>query len=398
MTSMNNLQKRKICFIVTSFIHYSRNFLILEELKNREDVDLHIVLGGVVLSDKYASHTFNVRRILENDGFGNIHEAYFNVDGDHPIVKAKTIGLGIVEFSSILHDIQPDLMVVRGDRFEVLAAAVAAAYMNIPIAHIEGGDISGTLDESVRHAITKLAHIHFATNEPARERILRMGEDARYVFNFGSPDIEVILQAEKQGIDTIDEAAFDQAGSGTQFSLDEKYVMVMYHPVNTELGSLSENTKKLLSAVQRLDMPVVWFWPNFDAGAEYISHELRMFKEKTVNHKVKFLRYLPPRQFLSLLTKTECLIGNSSAGIKECSYLGIPVVNVGSRQNNRLRAENVLDCGNDSDEIYEVIRKQLGNGRYPSSRLYVSNDTGREIATTLAKTDLYTQKLFIDSE
>ncbi len=392
---MGEKQRRKVCFVITSFIHYSRNFLILEDLNNREDVELHVVLGGVVLSDKYASHTFNVGKILKNEGFKNIHEAYFNVDGDHHMVKAKTIGLGVIEFSSLFHDIQPDVLVVRGDRFEVLAAAIAAAYMNIPIAHIEGGDVSGTLDESVRHAITKLAHIHFATNEPARERILRMGENAEYVFNFGSPDIEVVLQAEKQGID-IDETDFDQAGSGTQFSLDEKYVMVMYHPVNTELESLSENTRKLLVAVHKLDMPVIWFWPNFDAGAEYISHELRMFKEKTAHHKVKFLRYLPPRQFLSLLTKSKCLIGNSSAGIKECSYLGIPVVNVGSRQNNRLRADNVVDCGNDSVEAYDAIRKQLSIGRYPSSNLYASNNTSREIARVLSEVDLYTQKNFID--
>ncbi len=388
-------KKRKVCFVITSFIHYSRNFLILEELKKREDVDLCVVLGGVVLSDKYASHTFNVRKILENEGFKNIHEAYFNVDGDHHVVKAKTIGLGVIEFSSLFHDIRPDVLVVRGDRFEVLAAAIAAAYMNIPIAHIEGGDVSGTLDESVRHAITKLSHIHFATNEPARERILRMGEDPDYVFNFGSPDIEVVLRAEKQGLD-IHGADLDQSGSGTKISLDEDYVMVMYHPVNTELESLSENTRKLLLAVHKLDMPVIWFWPNFDAGAEYISHELRIFKEKTANHKVKFLRYLPPRQFLSLLTKSKCLIGNSSAGIKECSYLGIPVVNVGSRQNNRLRADNVADSGNDSVEIYNAIKKQLSVGRYPSSSLYASNDTSREIASTIAECELYAQKTFID--
>ncbi len=392
---MGERRKRKICFVITSFIHYSRNFLILEELNKRHDVELHVVLGGVVLSDKYASSTFNVGNILRAEGFKNIHEVYFNVDGDNHLVKAKTVGLGVIEFSSLFYDIHPDILVLRGDRFEVLSAAVAGAYMNIPIAHIEGGDVSGTLDESVRHAITKLSHIHFATNEPARERILRMGESTDHVYNFGSPDIDVVLQAEKDGAN-INDIEFDKAGSGAKFNSEEDYVMVMYHPINTELESLSKNTQELLTAIHRLDMQVIWFWPNFDAGAEYISHELRMFKEKTINHKIKFLRYLPPRQFLSLLARSRCLIGNSSAGIKECSYLGIPVVNVGTRQNNRLRADNVLDCDNISLEIYEAIKKQLVVGRYAPSHIYASNDTSKKIASVISESELYAQKVFID--
>lgn len=392
---MSEKKKRKICFVITSFIHYSRNFLILEELNKRSDVDLHIVLGGVVLSNKYASHTFNVRSILESEGFENIHEIYFNLEGDHHIVKAKTVGFGIVEFSSLLYAIHPDLLVVRGDRFEVLAAVIAAAYMNISIAHIEGGDVSGTLDESVRHAITKLSHIHFATNEPARERLLKMGEKKELVFNFGSPDIEVVARAEtwKLNMASID---FENFGSGAQFDPKEEYLMVMYHPVNTEYELLSGHTKSLLDAVYKLNKQALWFWPNFDAGSEYISHELRIFKERTSQHKIKFLRYLPPKQFLSLLANTRCLIGNSSAGIKECSYLGIPVVNIGTRQNKRLRAENVMDCNNDTKEIFNIIEEQLRVGRYPVSHLYASNDTSRKVATVLAEVDLYTQKAFTD--
>lgn len=385
--------KRRICFVMTSFIHYSRNLLILEELNKRPDVELHIIIGGAVLLSKYASKYSNIEEILKNDGFANIHEVYFNLEGSKGVTKAKTAGLGVIEFSSLYEKIKPDLVVVRGDRFEVLSAALAAAYMNIPIAHIEGGDVSGTIDESVRHAITKLAHIHFATNEPARERVLRMGEQPQYVFNFGSPEIEVAFKLANGNGNEVD---LSQTGSGALLAPDANFLMVMYHPVTTELEKISSYTKILLEAVHGLDLPTLWFWPNYDAGAEEISHELRIFANNVSGHKIRFMRYLPPKKFLSLLKNTSCLVGNSSAGIKECSYLGIPVVNVGSRQKNRLRADNVMDVEHQVDAIREAVQKQTNVNRYPSSSLYWANDTSRKIAEILATIDLYIQKSFID--
>ena len=390
-------RKRRICFIITSVIHYARNFLILEELKKRRDVDLHVVLGGIVLSSKYSSHSFNVKKILEEEGYTNIHEVHFNLDGDKQVIKAKTVGLGIVEFSSIFNEINPDLVVIRGDRFEVLAAAVAAAHMNIPIAHIEGGDLSGTLDESIRHAITKLSHIHFTTNTDAYNRVLRMGERQEYVFNFGSPDVEVIKKILKNKINK-NSIKLDEFGSGFDVNINKDFVIIMYHPVNSETENLSENTKNILQAVNDLGIQTIWFWPNFDAGAELISHELRIFKDEVSGHKIKFLRYLHPKEFSILLNKSKCLIGNSSAGIKECSFLGVPVVNIGSRQSNRLRSENVIDCGNSEKEIKKAIEKQIEKGRYKSSNLYHAKETSKEIAKVLVKVNLYTQKCFVDQD
>lgn len=388
-------KKRKICFVVTSTIHYTRNFLILEELKSRKDVELHVVLGGSVLSSKYTSHSFNIKKILEAEKYQNIHDIHFNLDGDERVIKAKTVGLGIVEFASIFNEICPDLVVVRGDRFEVLAAAAAAAHMDISIAHIEGGDLSGTLDESIRHAITKLSHIHFATNEPARKRILKMGEKSDYIFNFGSPDVEVVKRTLENKLD-IDSIDIKNMGSGYDVDIKNDFIMVMYHPVNSEIDCLAQNTRNILKAIQKIGVQAIWFWPNFDAGSELISHELRIFKDEVSDHKIKFLRYIHPKEFLSMLNKTSCLVGNSSAGIKECSYLGVPVVNIGSRQNNRLKAENVVDCDNSVDRIKKSIEEQIGVGRYKSSGLYCSNDTGREIADVLSKIELYTQKSFAD--
>jgi len=385
-------KKRKICFVITSFIHYSRNLLILKELKKRSDVELHIIIGGTALLPKYTSSHTDIEKMLKSDGFSNIYEIYFNLEGDNDVVKSKTVGLGIIEFSNLFNNIRPDLLLVRGDRFEVLSAAMAASFMNIPIAHIEGGDVSGTLDESVRHTITKLSHIHFATNEPAKERILRMGEKKKYVFNFGSPDVEVVHEITNRDND-VD---LRKTGSGAVVDAKKDFVMVMYHSVNTELEQISKNTKTLLESIYELDMPVLWFWPNADHGAEDISRELRKFNDNTDNHKIRFMRYLPPEEFLSLLKNTKCLIGNSSAGIKECSYLGVPVVNVGSRQNNRLRAENVAEVNNDKKKIKDIVKKQLKVGRYPASGLYKVKDTSKKIAEKLAKVDLYVQKTFHD--
>lgn len=390
------MKKRKICFIITSLIHYSRNFLILDALKKRSDVDLHIVLGGIAISPRYVSVRFNVREILEKEGHKNIYEVNINMEGDSHVVKAKTIGIGIIEFSSIFNYIKPDLVVVRGDRFEMLSAAVAAANMNITLAHIEGGDVSGTIDESIRHAITKLSHYHFATNEDAKNRIIRMGEDKKRVFNFGSPDVEIAKKMRKRAL-SIKNLNLAKLGSGrSNFDQNKDFLMVMYHPVTSEIEKTAENTRNLIKAVHELNIQTLWFWPNFDAGAEIISHELRHFREINKNHKIKFLRYLPPREFLSLLGKTKCLIGNSSSGIKECSYLGIPVVNVGSRQNGRLRAVNVMNCNDSRLKIKECIQKQMRVGRYKSSDLYHSNNTSREIAQALALADLCCQKCFVD--
>ena len=384
-------KKRKICFVITSPIHYSRNIFVLEELNKRPDVDLHVVVSGSALLSKYLSKFSDIETLLRNDGIKNIYEAYFYLDGDKPVCKAKTTGLGVIEFSSVFNDMKPDVVVVRGDRFEVLAASIAATYLNIPIAHIEGGDLSGTIDESVRHSITKIAHIHFTTNEPSKERVIRMGENPEYVFNYGSPDVEVVGR-----LSTKKEEIIHETGSGHLVDYNKPYLMVMYHPVTTELSKIRENTKQLIGAIKEIDMPTVWFWPNVDTGSEEIAHELRRFRDENPDNKVRFMRYLPPKMFLSVLGGASVLVGNSSAGIKECSYLGKPVVNLGTRQNSRLKADNVVDVSCDRGKIVKAIRNQLKIGKYKPSKIYSIKDTGKKIARTLATVPLYIQKKFCE--
>lgn len=383
---------RKVCFVITSFIHYSRNLLVLEELKKRKDVELHIVVGGSALLSKYSSKFAHIKDLLKKDGHTRLYEIYFALEGNDFSTKAKTAGLGIIEFTTLFNNIKPDVVVVRGDRFEVLSATVAAAYMSIPVAHIEGGDVSGSIDESVRHAVTKFSHIHFATNEPAKERILRLGEHPKYVFNFGSPDIEVVQKLSKKS-KKID---LKKTGSGAHFDLKDGYMMVMFHPDINDVKKIHTYTKNLLKAVHEVGLPTLWFWPNFDAGAEDLSQELRIFKDEVKGHKIRFMRYLGPREFVWLLNNAKCLIGNSSAGVKECSFLGVPVVNVGKRQNGRLKAQNVVSVDFDSNKIKKAIEDQIKVGRFKSSQLYFAKNTSKNIAETIATVPLYTQKIFID--
>lgn len=380
--------KRKICFIITSNIHYARSRLILDAIRRRNDLDLQIVIGASALLPKYG----NVPALLERDGFRGDFKITMAVEGGDSLAMAKTTGIGIVEFATAFHNLDPDVVVVRGDRYEILSAAAAAAYLNIPVAHIEGGDVSGNIDESVRHAVTKLAHIHFVTNKKSRERVLRMGENPKYVFNFGCPALELLF-SETRVVSNKD--IFD-AGVGYAVDIGKPFVIVMQHPVTSEIGENRRNIEQTLYAVHELCIPAVWFWPNIDAGTDEVSGGIRNFREKHNPEHIYFIKHVSPDVFTGLLKKTACLIGNSSSGIKECSYLGIPVVNIGSRQDGRMRSRNVIDVGYKKEDIKRAIGRQMTHARYAPSAIYFQKDTSKKIANVLATAKLYSQKRFND--
>ncbi|MDP3900332.1 MAG: UDP-N-acetylglucosamine 2-epimerase [bacterium] len=380
--------KRKICFVITSKIHYSRSKLVLRALRKRADIDLQIVVAASALLDMHG----NVLETLANEGFYVNDRIIMTLEGSNTVAMSKTTGIGIIEFTTAFDNLRPDVVVARGDRYEVLSAAVAASFLNIPIAHIEGGDISGTIDESVRHAITKLSHIHFPTNEYSAERIVRMGEDRRYVFNVGSCDVEFVAQNNFH----VSKKLINYLGVGDVIDIDKPFLMVMQHPVTSEVGANRQNIEETLHAIYALKMPTIWFWPNVDAGADEVSKGIRAFREEKDPSHMRFLKSLPAEHFIGLLKRAACLLGNSSAGIKECSYLGTPVVNIGTRQHGRLRAENVIDADYDAKDIARAVKRQLRHGRYEPSKIYYQPGTSGKIAQTLAKAALYTQKCFVD--
>ena len=384
--------RRGVCFPIMSRIHYARQKHLLRLLKAHPKIELQLVAGGSMLLERYAEKFLPA---IKKDGF-QIAEALFNViEGGHHVAMARTAGLAALEFSNVLYRLNPDIVLIRGDRFEQLALAMVASYLNKTIAHIEGGDLTGTIDESVRHAITKLSHIHFVTNEPARRRLVQMGENPKRVFNVGSPDTEFASLVKKK----FYPATINDSGVGHTVDFKKPFVIVIYHPVTTELNN-RESAEKLLKAVGDLNTQAVWFWPNNDAGTAEIAKAIRIYREKGFlrNDKIRFVTDILPEDFIALLKKSSVFVGNSSAGIKECSYLGVPAVNIGTRQQGRLRGPNVLDVRNDSKAIKAAIEKQLRRGPYKPSLIYYRPGTSKKIADILSKTDLYVQKKFYDHQ
>jgi GDP/UDP-N,N'-diacetylbacillosamine 2-epimerase (hydrolysing) len=385
-----DIGKRRICFPITSRAYYGRSQLLLKKLQDHPGVELELMLGGSILLDKYSRH---IADDIEAGGF-TISTSLFNViEGGNHVAMAKTACLTALEFTNGFHAADPDVVVICGDRFEQLAIAMAAAYLNKTIAHIEGGDVTGSIDESVRHAITKLAHIHFVTNDDAHRRVLAMGEDPKYVFTTGSLDVEVASQVGTP----ITSAIVNQYGVGHEIDITQPFLLVIQHPVTTEREN-RRHVEDTLRAVSALDMPVIWIWPNPDAGTGEMADSLRHFRENEpgdVRH-MRFITDLPVSQFVALLKITACLIGNSSAGIKECSYLGTPVVNIGARQQGRLHSDNVVHSGYDRGEILAAARGQIAHGRYAPSHLYYRPGASQAMVDVLAGAELYTQKRFCD--
>ena len=383
-------RKRRISFPITSRAYYGRSQLLIKKLHDHPAIDLELMLGGSILLDKYSRH---VADDIAAGGF-TISASLFNViEGGNHVAMAKTACLTALEFTNSFHTADPDIVVICGDRFEQLAIAMAAAYLNKTIAHIEGGDLSGSIDESVRHAITKLAHVHLVTNEDARRRVLAMGEDPQYVFNTGSLDVEVASLVTA----TLSSEAINHYGVGHEVDVTRPFVLVIQHPVTTERDN-RHHLEQTLEAITALDLPAIWIWPNPDAGTGEMADRLRHFRENAGHaaDKMRFITDLPVGEFIALLKAAACLVGNSSAGIKECSFLGTPVVNIGARQQGRLHAENVMHADDRSGDILETVRRQIAHGRYPPSDIYYRPGASQAIVDVLAQTALYTQKRFFD--
>jgi UDP-hydrolysing UDP-N-acetyl-D-glucosamine 2-epimerase len=383
--------KRRICFPITSRAYYGRSQLLIKKLHAHAGVDLELMLGGSILLDKYSRH---IADDIEAGGFA-ITAAMFNViEGGNHIAMAKTACLTALEFTNGLHAQDPDIVVICGDRFEQLAITMAAAYLNKTIAHIEGGDVTGSIDESVRHAITKLAHLHFVTNADAQRRVLAMGEDPRYVFNTGSLDVELAARVDR----AVTNELINGYGVGHAVDITRPFLVVIQHPVTTEADNRA-HLDATLRAVAALDIPAIWFWPNVDAGTGEMADRLRHFREyaEPGTGRIRFITNVPADEFIGLLKVASCLVGNSSAGIKECSFLGTPVVNIGGRQQGRLHADNVAHADYEAISIQRAIESQLRHGRYPSSTIYYQPETSQKIVDVLASVELYTQKRFHES-
>ena len=381
------MSKRKICVVITARPSYSRVKTALEAIKNHPDLELQLVIAASALLERYGSAV----NYIQKDGF-EISAKVFNVlEGENLTAAAKTTGIGILELSTVFDNLKPDIVVTVADRFETMATAISASYMNIPLAHIQGGEVTGNIDEKVRHSITKLADYHFVASESAKERVIKLGENPNFVFNTGCPSIDLASNVKK-----MPQLDFDPylkyGGVGSCPNLTNGYIVVMQHPVTTEYSDSRIHIEQTLDAVKDLGIPVLWFWPNVDAGADGTSSGIRSYREKHRLDHIHFFKNMEGEDFLRLLINSKCLIGNSSVGIRECAYLGVPVVNIGSRQNRRDRGNNVIDVNYSKDEILQAIHAHLSNEIILSSDIYGGGNSGTEIAKLLADLPLMFHK------
>lgn len=379
--------KRKIAVVVTARPSYSRIKTALKAIQEHPKLDLQLIIAASALLDRYGSAV----NYIEKDGF-EIAAKVFNVlEGENLTAAAKTTGIGILELSTVFDNLKPDIVVTVADRFETMATAISASYMNIPLAHVQGGEVTGNIDEKVRHAITKLSDYHFVASEDAKQRVIRLGENPDMVFNTGCPSIDLAAQVKANP-----ELNFDPyvkyGGVGSKPNLSSGYVVVMQHPVTNEYQESRKHIEETLKALEKINKPILWFWPNVDAGADGTSTGIRAYRENNKPTNMHFFKNMEGSDFLRLLVNADCLIGNSSVGIRECAFLGVPVINIGSRQNKRERGNNVIDVMYNSVEIYEAYKMLSQNKKPQESLVYGGGDAGNKIADLLATQPLIFHK------
>jgi GDP/UDP-N,N'-diacetylbacillosamine 2-epimerase (hydrolysing) len=378
------MAKRKICVVVTARPSYSRIKTALSAIKAHPKLQLQLVVSGSALLDRYG----NAVDYIEDDGFLIDAKVFMVLEGENKTSMAKTTGLGVMELANVFYNLKPDAVVTIADRFETIATSIAAAYQNIPLIHVQGGEVTGNIDEKVRHANTKLADIHLVASLDAKERLIKMGEDVNYVFNTGCPSIDIAYEVSKSP--QLDFNPIEKYGGvGKNIDWNNGYLVVMQHPVTTEYDNAKDHITSTLKVIHELGIPTFWFWPNVDAGADGTSNGIRTYREIYQPDNIHFFKNMIPEDFLRLLINSKCLIGNSSVGIRECSFLGVPVVNIGTRQNGRTRGDNVTDVSYNKNEIKKGILSMIDKKQNINrDSIYGNGDSGEQIANILAEVEL----------
>ncbi|MGE0653449.1 MAG: UDP-N-acetylglucosamine 2-epimerase [Alphaproteobacteria bacterium] len=379
--------KRKVCVVITARPSYSRIRTALSAIRAHPGLHLQLVVTASALLDRYGA----ADKIIEAEGFRIDRRVYMIVEGENLVTSAKSTGFGLSELATVFDDLKPDMVVSIADRFETMATALSAAYMNIPLVHIQGGEVTGSIDEKVRHAITKLADLHLVASERAAERVIRMGEYPARVHVTGCPSIDVARAA--IAVPMVGQDIFETyRGVGPKLDLSNGYLVVLQHPVTSEYLEARAQIEETLAAVMESRLPAIWLWPNVDAGSALLARGLRVERERGNLDNIHFFKNLPPEEFLRVLVGSRGIVGNSSVAIRECAYLGVPAVNIGTRQAGRDRGNNVTDVDYDRAQILDAIRLGAAIGRYPSDELYGDGRAGERVADILARAPLETVK------
>lgn len=382
---MSSRSVRKACVVVNSRANYGRIKSVMHAIKQHPRLELQVIVGASALLHRFGG----VIDIVRDDGFEPNATVYSVVEGETPTTMAKSTGMAILELATQFENLKPDIALTVADRFETIATAIAASYMNIPVAHTQGGEVTGSIDESVRHAVTKLSHLHFPATEKARDFVIRMGEDPETVYLTGCPSLDVIADID---LSVSHELFRRYRGVGPDLDPAKPYIVVLQHPVTTEYGKGLMQIEETLAALGKLNIQIAWLWPNVDAGSDDVSKGLRRYREKHEPKNMHFYINFAAQDYARLIANAQCLVGNSSSALREGAFLGVPAVNIGTRQSGREHGRNVVHVGYDRHEIEAAVHKQIAHGKYERSSLFGDGKAGKRIADILATAEVRIQK------
>lgn len=355
-----------LALVITSRPSYARLKTLILALQAQADVRL--LVTGAALLDRYGS----VVEVIERECGPVAWKAWTVFEGETHETTARTTAATLLDLSTALRMLAPDAVIVHADRHEVLGAAMAARYQEIPLIHLQGGEQTGSIDDRVRDAITQLADWHLVSTPQAALRVAQMREGAQ-VRVTGCPSLDVARAARN------DHPVTALGGDGVDIDLSRPFLVVLQHPVSDHADHAADEMGQTLGACAAVGLPAVVFWPGNEAGADGVSKAIRLHRDR---FPMRTVRNMPPEAFLRLLTQASCLVGNSSVGIREAGYLGVPVVNIGDRQAHRERAGNVLDV-TDSAKLTDAITAQLWHGPYLPSTLYGDGHSGARMAEAI---------------
>lgn len=371
--------KSKIVFVTGTRADFGKLKSLMHKLQKDDNFEIHIFVTGMHMLAKYGYTCGEI----ESEGFLNIFK-FINQNSsdsmDHALSKT------IMGLSDYVREINPDLIIIHGDRIEALAGAAVGALNNIRVGHIEGGEVSGTVDELIRHAVSKLSHAHFVANETAKIRLRQLGESEESIFVIGSPDIDIMNSATLPTIKAV------QTRYGFEF---EKYAILMFHPVTSELKELRRQIGYLVDQVISSNIPYIVIYPNNDHGTDLILEEYVRFNQLENFRVYPSVRF---EYFLTMLKNAQFIIGNSSAGVREAPHFGVPSINVGTRQNNRVKSDSILNIDNEPSVIADAIRTVSRMSREPVT-LFGHGESSDKFYQILNKSDFWqlnTQKYFVD--
>ena len=371
------MKKIKVCVVVASRANYGRVKYLLKALKDHSLIELQILVGASLLLERFGKAI----NIMREDGFEPDKAIYYTVEGETLITQAKSTGMGVIELATAFSELAPDFVITVADRYETMATAISATYLNIPLIHLQGGEVSGNIDDRVRHAITKLADFHFVATEKSKERVIKMGEHASSVFNFGCPAMDVIANCDKS---ISNEYMEKYGGVGSEVDWTKPYILMIQHPVTTSYGEGFSQVKCTLDALNKFEeIQKIVLWPNADAGGEDVAKGIRSFREKNLSSNFHFYKNFSAEDFIRVLNNSICAVGNSSSFLREGEFLGIPAVLIGDRQNLREHGQNVIFTGYDENEIFSALKFQIDHGRYSEGRVFGKGNAGEKIANAI---------------